>query len=840
VSNLTQAIASYAESAKIRRKLGLEKDLSSTLLGLGNAYLTFAQIGKDSEQNLTQAIASYGESATIRRKLGLDKDLSSTLNNLGNAYLTFAEIGKDSEQNLKEAIASYGESATICRKLGLDKDLSSTLNNLGVAYLTFAQIGKDSEQNLNKAIASYGESATICRKLGLDKDLSQTLVNWANAYQTLANIDVDVENNRQEAIKYYRQALQFFKADQDPVNCRKTGKNLGDLAFKQGNWEIALEGYLPAIQSIEQIRTWAMTDEGRQEILEKGFNIYDNTLQCYINLKQYPQALEIVERYRSRHFLELMATPDLYSGGDIPEEIKQKLQQFDDIQRQKNQLNPNFNFNSNLNEDNKSLTFAPRRYERVATSAINEEVELLEAQGQKIYQEIRQYSLVLAQGKQLEPLAYDQIQGLIPNHNTAILDIYTTAEDTFIFIILQDHVILHTCKGKGIEEIQNFIWDNWIIPYVKRENHYQVWRDSMESVLEKLAEKLELNYVVNKYLTDIQELIIIPHLYLHLIPFTALPINLCRGMTSSNSDTKETIEKRHAPTNSDTKETTYLGDKFLIRTLNSCQTLYFCHERKPLENKGLLGIVENTTNDLHFTPYECEKIAQMFENCLRLKGDQADSKTYKEFIKQLQILHSSHHAQSRMDQPLESALILANGEKLTLAQLLFLRLPELEEVFLSCCETGLGLTKITDDLFSLASGFLCAGARAVISSLWSVNDLTTALFSIFYYQSRLQGKTRSEALQIGQQRLRNLTVKELKENYGDEVLKMLDQRLKMADQELRNAKKLKQDETEAKQNYDNIVELKNALKILTESKEEDKKPFNELHYWSGFICSGLS
>ena len=98
---------------------------------------------------------------------------------------------------------------------------------------------------------------------------------------------------------------------------------------------MALEGYLPAINSTEQMRSWAMTDEGRQEILEKGFDIYDNTLQCYINLGQYQEALEIVERYRSRHFLELMATPDLYAGGNMPEEIKIKLQEYDEIQIQK-------------------------------------------------------------------------------------------------------------------------------------------------------------------------------------------------------------------------------------------------------------------------------------------------------------------------------------------------------------------------------------------------------------------------------------------------------------------------------------------------------------------------
>jgi hypothetical protein len=71
-------------------------------------------------------------------------------------------------------------------------------------------------------------------------------------------------------------------------------------------------------------------------------------------------------------------------------------------------------------------------------------------------------------------------------------------------------------------------------------------------------------------------------------------------------------------------------------------------------------------------------------------------------------------------------------------RLMISRYPHLHEVFLSCCETHLGANKITDDILMIGTGFLCAGARSVISTLWSVNDLATALFSIFYYHTLRQ------------------------------------------------------------------------------------------------------
>ncbi len=83
------------------------------------------------------------------------------------------------------------------------------------------------------------------------------------------------------------------------------------------------------------------------------------------------------------------------------------------------------------------------------------------------------------------------------------------------------------------------------------------------------------------------------------------------------------------------------------------------------------------------------------------------------------------------------------------------RLPELTDVFLSCCETNLTFTnQLNDDILTIAAGFLSAGVLSVVSTLWSVEDKSTAEFCQLYYQFRNQGETRPEALRKAQFELR--------------------------------------------------------------------------------------
>jgi len=61
-------------------------------------------------------------------------------------------------------------------------------------------------------------------------------------------------------------------------------------------------------------------------------------------------------------------------------------------------------------------------------------------------------------------------------------------------------------------------------------------------------------------------------------------------------------------------------------------------------------------------------------------------------------------------------------------------------VVLSACQTAMGGDIPGEGLKSLARGFLQAGARSVVSTLWKVDDSATAEFMDHFYQALLVGR----------------------------------------------------------------------------------------------------
>lgn len=67
-------------------------------------------------------------------------------------------------------------------------------------------------------------------------------------------------------------------------------------------------------------------------------------------------------------------------------------------------------------------------------------------------------------------------------------------------------------------------------------------------------------------------------------------------------------------------------------------------------------------------------------------------------------------------------------------------------VVLSACETGLGPLDDGEGLLGLARSFLLAGARAVVWSLWKVDDYRTAALMLRFYRRLLKEMPRADAL----------------------------------------------------------------------------------------------
>ena len=87
-----------------------------------------------------------------------------------------------------------------------------------------------------------------------------------------------------------------------------------------------------------------------------------------------------------------------------------------------------------------------------------------------------------------------------------------------------------------------------------------------------------------------------------------------------------------------------------------------------------------------------------------------------------------------------------SNEYLYTRDLYAMRLPT-ELVVLSACETGIGDYHSGEGVISLAHGFIHAGAKSVVNTLWSVDDARTAELMVDFFTLLKKGESRDQALQ---------------------------------------------------------------------------------------------
>jgi tetratricopeptide (TPR) repeat protein len=622
--NLEMAIACYQAALQVYTRDHLPLDWATTQNNLGNAY-KYRIKGYRSE-NLEVALSCYHAALEVCTRNLFPTDWAATQNNLANAY-NYRLLGKRAE-NLEVALSCYQAALEVYTRHDFPIQWALTQNNLGNTYTN--RIKGYLRENLEIAIACYQAALEVRTREDFPIDWAMTQYNLGLLY--------DEQKLMSEAIQAFRSALKIWTPTTLPLNCLTASFNLGDTAFKAGNWEIAIEGYSDAIAAVEQSRTWATSESRRQEILTEAIDVYEKMVQACINDGQVEKALETVERSRSKRLVDLMASNDLYPCEILPQ-VKELLQQFDDLQQRIDQERSSFDSGN----DRFLMGVGTSTLDRAAFQAYNEAIAALEAEKLEIWEQLRCLDPVLAGEIKVDAPNLVQMQKLIDQPTSAILSFYTTAQNLHIFILRQNQITLHTCPDKGIEPLQGWISQNWLQPYAaschpnrpkpEQEQLRAEWISQISPFLTELAQRLQLTDLIAKHLNGIEELIVVPHLLLHQIPFAALPIQ----------------DPQYG----------YLGDKFLIRYTPSCQVLEFCKQRGEVTENFTYGTVEDATNDLPFASFEGEQIAQLHQICSnrRLRGSsQATRDNYRQLAEKVQVLHSCHHAESCLDEPLNSQI----------------------------------------------------------------------------------------------------------------------------------------------------------------------------------------
>lgn len=313
------------------------------------------------------------------------------------------------------------------------------------------------------------------------------------------------------------------------------------------------------------------------------------------------------------------------------------------------------------------------------------------------------------------------------------------------------------------------------------------WRKKMSAKLEELKNNILDMPGILPHLSGIRHLILIPHRDLHLLPLHDL-----------------------------------FPEDFTITYLPSAQIGLDLQQPKANPGQRLLNL-ENPQNDLRHATVESAAVGLLYPNSLPpIKGQQATRTqimTALQSDEQLGAFHFTGHGEHDINQPLESALLLAGEDKLTLRDIFELNLSRYHLICLSACETALTSKQgLIDEFVGLVSGFLAKGATYVVSTLWAVDEYSTALLMVRFYQYLQEEKMPPpSALKAAQKWLRTVTHPQLIKWYQSLAAQFEDKNSDIQFYLNRQVKRLQKD----------------SAKI-----DSDQSLYAHPYYWAGFTVTG--
>jgi CHAT domain-containing protein len=155
---------------------------------------------------------------------------------------------------------------------------------------------------------------------------------------------------------------------------------------------------------------------------------------------------------------------------------------------------------------------------------------------------------------------------------------------------------------------------------------------------------------------------------------------------------------------------------------------------------------------LPFAGVEVENLAVTVPQTTKLIDEAFSPEAFVPKMQDYNVVHLATHAAFVPGKPEDSFILFGNGDRVTLRDVESWNLPGVDLVVLSACETGVGGEFGTGEEI-LGFGYLMqqAGAKAVMASLWSVDDGGTQVLMNAFYRG-LQGShlTKAEALRQAQ------------------------------------------------------------------------------------------
>jgi CHAT domain-containing protein/tetratricopeptide (TPR) repeat protein len=351
----------------------------------------------------------------------------------------------------------------------------------------------------------------------------------------------------------------------------------------------------------------------------------------------------------------------------------------------------------------------------IRQSAGFENIALKEKELARILREVSAVDPEYASLQQVSIATLESVQAVLPKETT-LVEYFTTSEELLAFVISARgaKVVRRVCAANRLSSLQEGLSFH-LEAFMLGEDYAAVHAPQiLESTIRQLHELYRC--LVAPFVDDLRtpNLVIVPHGGLHFLPFHAFYDGA-----------------------------RYLIDRFEISYAPSASVLKFCLEKGNVSDTSPL-LVGVTDENAPMVDEEIARLRRMFPDAGVLLDKAATREAFVQKARTSSFLHIATHAIFREDNPMFSSFKLADGW--CTAFDLFSMSCQTNLVTLSGCQSGITKISGADDLLGLMRGFLYAGARSLLLSLWNVNDESAAALMACFYQAWQQGATKSMAL----------------------------------------------------------------------------------------------
>jgi CHAT domain-containing protein len=724
--------------------LPLFADLPSRrAIALNNIGVAYTSLGEP------ERALDYLQQALEIMRGGTDRGAEArTLNNIGYAYNRLTKY--------REALDYFNQALAMVQKSGNRSLEADSLDHLGASYSDMGQP--------QKALDFHRRSLEIQRTT---KNVRREMLSYGN----LGHV-YNLLGQPEKALDHYNQALAICRSIGDLNAAANYLEGRAEVQQKLGNLAEARKDVEESLSLIETVRARSGSQTLKASYLaskEKAYELYvDVLMQLHAkdpSARHDAEALQASERGRARSLLEML--------NEAPADIEQGVGA--DLVKREREIRQAINAKAQ-----RQIQLTAQNGSRQEIEAFGKEIGALEDEYQRVQVAIRKASPAYAALTQPQPLGLKEIQQLL-EPNTVLLEYSLGDERSYLWAVTQDSMKAYALpKGEEIGKVAQEVYHSLTARSVtksletpsQREQRIAQADGQFQQSSAELA-RMILAPAAAEFGT--RRMVVIADGALQYVPFAALPLPgskqrplildhelVSLPSASSLAVQRQTLANRKpAP-----KGVAVIADpvfsardsRFKSRTTSAATA---DDDTRIIEHVGYGSGGPLNVRRLPFTRQEADRILAVAPAGSNLRA--VDFRANRSIatsgeLSHYRYVHFATHGYLDTSRAGLSAIVLSLVDEQGKPQDGFLRTHDIynlklpaELVVLSACETGLGKDVKGEGLEGLTRGFMYAGARRIVVSLWNVNDKATAgLMQQLYVGMLKNKKTPAAALRAAQ------------------------------------------------------------------------------------------